>query len=241
MLTASDFILILMELHRNRATLTDEQLEVHTISAWKEGKSQQYGEAIRVALMFGRPLIWASHDESLKDVALMILQNRISTVPIIYSTIEESCPLLLHFACLGGILKYICRHFKNHLYCLPILRQLVSSLPLGTWKSEAVESLAHLLALRPSETLSYALNILIEDSDVDCILNCDSESVSIDANNPEAYLHLPIVNSKLDRFSLLRNLPSMLNFAKINLRRGKKLLVCCNNGKCNVHLPFLSL
>ncbi|THG14804.1 hypothetical protein TEA_007791 [Camellia sinensis var. sinensis] len=67
-------------------------------------------------------------------------------------------------------------------------------------------------------------------SDVDCILNCDSESVSIGANNPEAYLHLPIVNSKLDRFSLLRNLPSVLNFAKINLRRGKKLLVCCNNG-----------
>ncbi|GMP59654.1 hypothetical protein CsSME_00022860 [Camellia sinensis var. sinensis] len=68
-------------------------------------------------------------------------------------------------------------------------------------------------------------------SDVDCILNCDSESVSIGANNPEAYLHLPIVNSKLDRFSLLRNLPSVLNFAKINLRRGKKLLVCCNNGE----------
>ncbi|GMP59656.1 hypothetical protein CsSME_00022860 [Camellia sinensis var. sinensis] len=78
-------------------------------------------------------------------------------------------------------------------------------------------------------------------SDVDCILNCDSESVSIGANNPEAYLHLPIVNSKLDRFSLLRNLPSVLNFAKINLRRGKKLLVCCNNGKCNVHLSCLSL
>ncbi|THF99160.1 hypothetical protein TEA_010611 [Camellia sinensis var. sinensis] len=106
MLTASDFILILMELHRNRATLTDERLEVHTISAWKEGKSQQYGEAVRAAqLKFGRPLIWAGPDESLKDVALMILQNKISTVPIIYSTIEESCPLLLHIACLGGILK----------------------------------------------------------------------------------------------------------------------------------------
>ncbi|KAF5962096.1 hypothetical protein HYC85_003305 [Camellia sinensis] len=163
MLTASDFILILMELHRNRAALTDERLEVHTISAWKEGKSQQYGEAVRAAqLKFGRPLIWAGPDESLKDVALMILQNKISTVPIIYSTIEESCPLLLHIACLGGILKYICRHFKNHLDCLPILRQPVGSLPLGTWKSEVGEAHAHLLALRPSETLSYALNILIE-------------------------------------------------------------------------------
>ncbi|KAI7999466.1 hypothetical protein LOK49_LG09G00789 [Camellia lanceoleosa] len=31
-------------------------------------------------------------------------------------------------------------------------------------------------------------------SDVDCILNCDSESVSISANNLEAYFHLPIVD-----------------------------------------------
>ncbi|XP_057500177.1 uncharacterized protein C3F10.06c isoform X2 [Actinidia eriantha] len=68
-------------------------------------------------------------------------------------------------------------------------------------------------------------------SDVDCILNCDRESVSVSCDNPEAYLHLPIVNSKLDRFSLLRNLPSALDFAKMNLRRGKKLLVCCNNGE----------
>ncbi|CAL5424463.1 unnamed protein product [Camellia sinensis] len=138
---------VVYKLHRNRATLTDEQLEVHTISACKEGKSQQYGEAFRAAqLMFGRPLIWAGPDESLKDMALMILQNKISTVPIIYSTIEESCPL----------------HFKNHPGCLPILRQPVGSLPLGTWKSEVGEAHGHLLALRPSETLSYALNILIE-------------------------------------------------------------------------------
>ncbi|KAL7235660.1 hypothetical protein ACSBR1_019034 [Camellia fascicularis] len=53
-------------------------------------------------------------------------------------------------------------HFKNHLDCLPILRQPVGSLRLGTWKSEVGEAHGHLLALRPSETLSYALNILIE-------------------------------------------------------------------------------
>ncbi|KAI7986818.1 hypothetical protein LOK49_LG14G00445 [Camellia lanceoleosa] len=82
-------------------------------------------------------------------------------------------------------------------------------------------------------TTLYSQNIFCKAadvSDVDCILNCDSESISISANNLEAYLHLPIVNSKLDRFSLLRNFLSVLNFAKINLRKGKKLLVCCNNG-----------
>ncbi|CAL5408880.1 unnamed protein product [Camellia sinensis] len=45
-------------------------------------------------------------------------------------------------------------------------------------------------------TTLYSQNIFCEAadvSDVDCILNCDSESVSISANNLEAYLHLPIV------------------------------------------------
>ncbi|XP_028083986.1 uncharacterized protein LOC114285167 isoform X3 [Camellia sinensis] len=78
------------------------------------------------------------------------------------------------------------------------------------------------------------MGIAADVSDVDCILNCDSESVSISANNLEAYLHLPIVNSKLGKFSLLRNFLSAFNFAKINLRRERKLLVCCNNDKkCN--------
>ncbi|CAL5377650.1 unnamed protein product [Camellia sinensis] len=100
MLTASDFILILMELHRNRATLTDEQLEVHTISAWKEGKSQQYGEAFRAAqLMFGRPLIWTElcplwsclglllvtgypHQSQLMSAPQLIIQRGLMEVPL---------------------------------------------------------------------------------------------------------------------------------------------------------------
>ncbi|KAM7509592.1 hypothetical protein LguiA_020045 [Lonicera macranthoides] len=66
---------------------------------------------------------------------------------------------------------------------------------------------------------------------VDCILNCGTELVSACIENPEAYLHLPIVNSKFDRFSLSRNLPSAMKFAELNLRKGKRLLVCCNNGE----------
>jgi len=37
--------------------------------------------------------------------------------------------------------------------------------------------------------------------------------------------------SKLDRFSLLSNLPSAVNFAKLNLSKGKTLLICCHDGK----------
>ncbi|XP_058732244.1 uncharacterized protein C3F10.06c isoform X1 [Vicia villosa] len=65
-------------------------------------------------------------------------------------------------------------------------------------------------------------------ADFDCVLNCDSESISVSA---EAYLHLPMVSSKFDRFSLLNNLSEAVSFAKFNLIQGKRLLVCCNNGE----------
>ncbi|KAL6578318.1 hypothetical protein OROMI_010646 [Orobanche minor] len=64
-----------------------------------------------------------------------------------------------------------------------------------------------------------------------CILNCDMESFSVSLRNPETYLHLPILDSKLDRCSLLRNLPSALNFAQSQLRQGNTLLICCCNGE----------
>ncbi|GMH03341.1 hypothetical protein Nepgr_005180 [Nepenthes gracilis] len=64
--------------------------------------------------------------------------------------------------------------------------------------------------------------------EVACILNCDKELLMI---NPYAYLHLPIVSSKFNRFSLLSNLPSAVNFARSNLARGKTLLVCCHDGE----------
>jgi tRNA A64-2'-O-ribosylphosphate transferase len=94
-------------------------------------------------------------------------------------------------------------------------------------------------------------------ADVDCILNCDRESISVSLPSAEAYLHLPMVvsmkwnenlllfvttrifplilifhgqSSKFDRFSLLNNLPKAVSFAKVNLNQGKRLLVCCNNG-----------
>lgn len=50
--------------------------------------------------------------DSMKDVALKILQNRVATVPIIYSASPDgSFPQLLHLASLSGILK--CKPFLN--------------------------------------------------------------------------------------------------------------------------------
>ncbi|ONH97945.1 hypothetical protein PRUPE_7G220200 [Prunus persica] len=68
-------------------------------------------------------------------------------------------------------------------------------------------------------------------SKVDCILNCDQEPMSASLRHDKVYLHLPMVTSKFDRFSLLNKLPSAVNFAKLNLSKGKTLLICCNNGE----------
>lgn len=66
---------------------------------------------------------------------------------------------------------------------------------------------------------------------VDCVLNCDSKSISFCSSSSDAYLHLPILTSKVDRFSLLNSLPLAINFVKPNLSKQKKLLVCCHDGQ----------
>ncbi|KAF3623603.1 putative tRNA A64-2'-O-ribosylphosphate transferase-like isoform X2 [Capsicum annuum] len=76
-----------------------------------------------------------------------------------------------------------------------------------------------------------ATQLAKDASGVDCVLNCDSETNSPYLEEFEAHLNLSIVSSKFDRSCLLRNLPSAVNFAKNNLRKGKRLLVCCSSGE----------
>ncbi|KAD6454812.1 hypothetical protein R6Q59_016568 [Mikania micrantha] len=69
-----------------------------------------------------------------------------------------------------------------------------------------------------------------KSSNVDSVLNCDKNQILCTLEDSEAYLPLPVMDSKFDRFSLQRNLPSALNFAELHLKRGKRLAVCCNSG-----------
>ncbi|KAG1371190.1 putative potassium transporter 2 [Cocos nucifera] len=105
-LSALDFILILKELSSHGSNLTEEELETHTISAWKEAKQQLHRQMDTHGRAFQRQLIHAGPYDSLKDVALKILQNEVATVPIIHSSSSDgSFPQLLHVASLSGILK----------------------------------------------------------------------------------------------------------------------------------------
>ncbi|KAK2397899.1 sucrose nonfermenting protein [Trifolium repens] len=102
--------------------------------------------------------------DNLKDIAMKILQKEVSTVPIIHSSSEDgSFPQLLHLASLSGILKCICRYFRNCSSSLPILQLPICAIPVGTWVPKIGESNRRPLAvLRPSSSLASALNLLVQ-------------------------------------------------------------------------------
>ncbi|XP_031485446.1 sucrose nonfermenting 4-like protein [Nymphaea colorata] len=158
MLSPLDFILILRELGNHGSILTEEELETHTISAWKEEKMHLHRQTVR------RPLVHAGPCDSLKDVALKILQKKVATIPIVHSSSQDgSFPQILHIASLSGILKCICRHFRHSSSSLPILQQPICTLGFGTWAPTIDGSHEHHLAtLKPSASLSSALSLLLQ-------------------------------------------------------------------------------
>ncbi|XP_068340617.1 sucrose nonfermenting 4-like protein [Pyrus communis] len=180
-LSAMDFILILRELGNHGSNLTEEELETHTVAAWKEGKinlNRQLDDNGRY-----RPprLVSAGPYDSLKEVAMKILQNKVATVPIVHSTSQDgSFPQLLHLASLCGILKCICRHFRHSSSSLPILLHPISEFRLGTWVPNIGESDGRPLAmLRPNSSLADAFSLLIQ-ADVSSIPIVDGNDSLLD-------------------------------------------------------------
>eukprot|EP00250_Pteridium_aquilinum_P013138 c21154_g1_i1 orf=691-1800(+) len=154
MLTASDFISILMQIGSQRAILTEEELETHTIAAWKAHK-------IRLADTMQRrvPFQYVGPDDSLKEVAKKLLHNQVTTVPVLQFTAEErEMPQILHLATLSDILNCLCRHFRHSIGTLPLLNQPIGSLPLGTWQGDTLD--CHLVVLSAKMSLSTALKLL---------------------------------------------------------------------------------
>ncbi|KAE9609588.1 hypothetical protein Lal_00006748 [Lupinus albus] len=199
-LSALDFILILREIGNHGSNLTEEELETHTVSAWKEGKFYLNRQNNGHRTAFSRPFIHAGPYENLKDVAMKILQNEVSTVPIVHSSSEDgSFPQLLHLASLSGILKCICRYFRHCSSSLPILQLPISAIPVGTWVPKIGESNCRPLAmLRPNAPLASALNLLVQAQvssipivdDTDTLLDiyCRSDITSLAKD--KAYTHI---------------------------------------------------
>ncbi|KAI8023225.1 Sucrose nonfermenting 4-like protein [Camellia lanceoleosa] len=161
-----------------------EELETHTILAWKEGKSHLNRQINGSGRSYPRRLVHAGPYDSLKDVALKILQNKVATVPIIHSSSCDGsfhsyyirfsrilkCKLFL-VCCLRAydllltcdLLFGILGHFRYSSGSLPILQQPIGSLPLGTWVPKIGESNGQPFAmLRPNASLSAALSLLVQ-------------------------------------------------------------------------------
>ncbi|XP_030957763.1 sucrose nonfermenting 4-like protein isoform X3 [Quercus lobata] len=163
-LSALDFILILKELGSHGSNLTEEELETHTIAAWKEGGKLHLTRTMdgNGASFSRRHLVHAGPNDCLKDVALKILQNKVATVPIIHFSLQDgSVPQLLHLASLSGILKCIYRYFRHSSSSLPILQQPICSIPCGTWVPKIGDSKPFAM-LRPNASLSAALALLVQ-------------------------------------------------------------------------------
>ncbi|KAL6581922.1 AMP-activated serine/threonine-protein kinase regulatory subunit [Orobanche minor] len=171
-LSALDFILIMREAMGARIALigshgshlTEEELERHTISDWKEAKLYMNSQVNGFGSSVSRRLVQAGPDDSLKEVALKILQNGVATVPILhYMSVDATNPHLLHLASLSGILKCICRFFKHSPSSLPILEFPLRAILVGTWVPKPGEPNRRPLAmLRPNSSLSGALSLFIQ-------------------------------------------------------------------------------
>lgn len=163
MLSASDFITILREIGNYGAMLSEEELETHTIAAWKDRKMFINRQMDPSTLPYWRPLVYVSPLDSLKDVAQKILQHEVATVPVIYSSSQDgSSQQILHLASLSGILKCICRHFRHASSLLPLMQQPISQVPAGTWIPEIGEVGGRpLQMLRPNASLNSALSLLL--------------------------------------------------------------------------------
>ncbi|CAI9113776.1 OLC1v1014446C2 [Oldenlandia corymbosa var. corymbosa] len=221
-LTSSDFISILLHLHSNPASLTDEEIEKHTISAWKDLKFRLHADMIGSPHRNNRrALIQAGPDETLKEIAVKILHNKISVVPVLDITQDGSCPQLLSIMCLSRILKHLCRQLRRHLDYLPLLQQPVGYLLLGTWaKGFGNSSSRVLLTLRATEPLSSALNLLIQ-ANVSSIPIVDKLGVLVDVYcrsdimalaNSSVYAHIQLDDVKISQVLEIVNVTGQNRF-----------------------------
>ncbi|KAH7295609.1 hypothetical protein KP509_27G057200 [Ceratopteris richardii] len=153
MLTPSDFISIIMEIGSQRALISEEELETHTIAAWKAEKYRLLDSAQRRV-----PFQYVGPDDTLKDAVKKLLHYHVTTVPVLYfAEGEGERPHILHLATLSSILSCLCRYFQHSLDLLPLLKHPVGSLPLGTWQNP---SNGRLVVLGASMPFSTALRVL---------------------------------------------------------------------------------
>ncbi|XP_062225493.1 sucrose nonfermenting 4-like protein isoform X6 [Phragmites australis] len=102
--------------------------------------------------------------DNLVDVALTIIRNEISSVPIFKSLPDSSGMPLLNLATLSGILKFLCSKLQEQPEGYSLLQNQLVSIPIGTWSLHTGrESIRQLRTLRLSTPLNSCLDFLLQD------------------------------------------------------------------------------
>lgn len=157
MLTASDFISILQRLGSHGASVfSEEELEMHTIEEWKKEKQALFPSA-------SHSLVYVGPDDTLSHVANELMRLDVAQLPVLHYPPHSHIPELLHLACLSGILRCLCRHFRHVPSSVPLFSQPIGTLRIGNWVSGIAEPGSRpLQVLRRDESLSRALALLLE-------------------------------------------------------------------------------
>ncbi|GJN03072.1 hypothetical protein PR202_ga20476 [Eleusine coracana subsp. coracana] len=151
------------ELQRNIRSLGHEELEMHPISLWKEAKLQFYVGPDGTAMQ-RRPLVRVKDSDNLVDVALTIIRNEISSVPIFKSLPDSSRMPVLNLATLPGILKFLCSKLQEEPEGCSFLQSQIVSIPIGTWAPHTGRSSnRQLRTLQLSSPLNTCLDLLLQD------------------------------------------------------------------------------
>jgi len=103
--------------------------------------------------------------DNLVDVALTIIRNEISSVPIFKSLPDSSGMPLLNLATLQGILTFLCSKLQEQPEGYSLLHNQLLNIPIGTWSPHTGRTSNRLLrTLRLSSPLNSCLDLLLQGS-----------------------------------------------------------------------------
>lgn len=201
-ISASDFIATLQRLRNLVSTssnpMSEAEMDQHTIRGLREELNREGRSP--------KPLVSVSPDDTLQHVVKTLYNNHCNMAPILRKKSADQNDLskerqdVLHNATLGGVLACVVRHFRSSLASLPLLKQPLHVLPIGTWCPESDVVLAEkglnagassisedgcprkvapLITVNPATSLTQAFGLLLEGG-FSCLPVVDDHGVLVD-------------------------------------------------------------
>nr|CAB3486928.1 unnamed protein product [Digitaria exilis] len=135
-----------------------------SFTGWREYPMALVGAEFQVVFDLPPGVYQVKDSDNLVDVALTIIRNEISSVPIFKSMPDSSGMPLLNLATLQGILKFLCLKLQEQAEGYSLLHNQLINIPIGTWAPHTGRtSNRQLRTLRLSSPLNSCLDFLLQD------------------------------------------------------------------------------